>query len=307
MFLKTFAATAALLFTTAMGIGQTDVAAVLYLNKGGSLHYEMTEGQKNYKNEKLTDSTGRLSKIHLTVLDSTEKSYVFRYEIESRIPELKGFRLKKPAEKVKKELGNFQIQYKTSELGEFVELKNKTAIVNYTKKMLGYLEPEKADKESEKMLENLKATVFSDKFIEAVIMENLNLLHGPHGGTYALDTLNAFEFQEENVLNPAKPFNIKGTSLAYYDEDDHEVALLEIEQTYQTDEIKGTVIDIFQKAGADKKALDEMKKVKLGMEVSQLFAFDAATGVMLFVSHQKKIYADGKIARVDFKKFVLEE
>lgn len=305
MFQKTFSALMLFLAAFQTAFSQNEVTSILYLNKGQSLNYEMVDGRKNYKNDKLKDSSGVLSKIRLTVLDSTDKSYVFRYEIESPIPELKGIRLKKSPEKIAKEVGNLQIQYKTSEMGEFEELKNKAGIVSYTKKMLSNMEPEKNDKELEKFFENFKATVFSDKFIEAKITENIQLMHGIYGGAFALDSLNSFEFEEENVLNPTKPFHVKGTSLAYFDEDDPEVVVLEIDQTYRGEEVRNTIVDLFKNAGGDKKALEEMKKAKLDMEVSQLYAFLAESGVLLFVSHQKKIYLDKNLERVDFKKFTL--
>lgn len=158
-------------------IRDTTLNSILRFRNGETHTVTITHTKTKTEKGKLPTSTTVRYAALLTVIDSTQDEYTFRWVYQSS----------QGSDPVSKAVGKFidglTITYKTDETGSFKELQNWEALRDfYTKTMMDNLPPEHRDSA---LLQKTFALFNSKEMVETAFIKEIRLLHTTHGQQFS--------------------------------------------------------------------------------------------------------------------------
>lgn len=217
-------------------VDTTKIAFVSYWSIGDSYNYKVTKIRQQWKEEVLSKDEKQEYIANFTVIDSTEDSYTIRWSYENnlenayQIPEelLERFSKYKLTE----------IIYKTSEVGEFLEILNWEEVGDIMNNMfddivivLGGNDNKKKDTLKTAMLP-LKQIYSSKQGVEQLVLKELQYFHFPMGIEYDITKPLVYDEELPNIFG-GKP--IKAKAKLYFENVDFEAGFCILKQEMSLD------------------------------------------------------------------------
>lgn len=217
-------------------IDTTKVPFVSYWSIGDRYNFKVSKIKKQWKEGILTKDQKQEYVANFTVVDSTENSYTIKWKYENdientyKIPEnlLDRFSKYKITE----------ITYKTSEVGDFIEILNWKELGETMNSMFNDI-IEVLGKEDENKKEALKRTLqpfkeiySSQQGVEQLVLKELQLIHFPMGIEFDI-TEPMFYDQELPNMFGGKP--IKAKTKLYFEAVDFDKSFCKVQQEMSLD------------------------------------------------------------------------
>jgi hypothetical protein len=238
--------------TSIIGFSQTDstkVAFVSYWSIGDSYDFKISKITKKWDKDNQEKEDREEYIANFTVIDSTEDSYTIRWKYENQLKNT--FQI--PDELVEKfsKYSVTEIIYKTSEVGDFVEVvnwkeisKSMNGMFNDVISVLGQKD-KKLKKFLEERFEPMKEMYSSKEGIEGLLLKELQYFHYPMGVEF--DYSEPFMYDDElpNLLG-GEP--IKGKGKLTFSGVDHEEGFCIMKQELNLDpeDTKRLILDVFK-------------------------------------------------------------
>lgn len=187
---------------------QTDtlyIPFIAYWEVGDQYEFETTKIKKQWDGESLTKNDSSTYNCTLKVLDQTDSTYLLSWKFD--LPILGDLGL--PQELIESIKGFYETEviYKTSELGEFIEVVNLEDIKASTIKLVDSLIGDDVEKSEGALpantVQQLKAMFTSDQMIQGLILKEIQFIHLPFGYEYALNEAIYYEDQLPNLFGGA--------------------------------------------------------------------------------------------------------
>ena len=285
-----------ILISTLSAFTQTDTTAVpfvSYWSIGDSYDFKITKVEQKWKQGEQTknDTTGYT--VNFLVLDSTETSYRIKWSYETQWADY-GI----PEEYVEQfsKYNITEVIYKTSEVGDFVEIENWEEI----SEMMGNLFNELLDMMSEspdvdrKDLSNVMKPLMdiyqTKEGIEYVIFKELQYFHFPMGIEYTVGETLRYEEQLPNMLG-GDP--IKGNSSIYIESVDFDEGFCVLIQDMELDpdDMSDMIYHYFKKAKLGNKEMKKMMKdAKIELNDHNRFEYYYYPGIPYYIeTHRETI------------------
>jgi hypothetical protein len=258
-----------LLFSSSL-ISQTDttkVSFVAYWSLGDSYDFKVSKIKQEWKENQLKKDEKQEYIANFTVIDSTETSYTIRWTFENNLENT----YKIPQELLDKfsKYKLTEIEYKTSELGEFIEILNWQQVSEIMMNMIDdIVEVLSEDDENKKetltnAMNPLKSVYSSKEGIESIVLKELQYFHFPMGVEF--DTTEPL-FYEDELPNFFGGNPIKADAKLYFDKVDFEegFCVLHQEMTLNPDDTITMLKDFFTQAKLNG---DEMEKAMKTAEI----------------------------------------
>lgn len=255
-----------MLFVSTSLFGQSDttkVAFVAYWSVGDVYNFKITKINQQWKAEKLMTDQKQEYTAKFTVLDSTDTSYTISWIYENDL----GSTYEIP-EKLMSRFAKYkltEIKYKTSEVGEFLEILNWKEVSEMMNSMfddvvevIGDGDKNKINK-LEKALEPIKKVYSSKQGIEQIILKELNYIHFPMGVQF--DITEPFTYEEE-LPNMFGGSPIKANSKITFESVDFDegFCVMKQEMTLDPENTKSLLMEMFSKMKLNEKELKEAFK-----------------------------------------------
>lgn len=241
----------------------TKVAFVAYWSVGDVYNFKITKINQQWKAEKLMTDQKQEYTAKFTVLDSTDTSYTISWIYENDL----GSTYEIP-EKLMSRFAKYkltEIKYKTSEVGEFLEILNWKEVSEIMNNMfddvvevLGDGDKDKVNK-LEKALESIKQIYSSKQGIEQIVLKELSYFHFPMGVQF--DTTEPFNYEEElpNMFGGA-PIKAK-SKISFESVDFNEgFCVLKQEMALDPESTKSLLMELFSKMKLNEKEMREAFK-----------------------------------------------
>ena len=182
-------------------ITDSSTTIIGYWDKGDVFNFNLSQKKESLKNNKIVSTERSGSKVRLTVAEAGTDFYILNWQYISIVPDetqaIDSFMLT-----LLKTTESIDFKYKTSELGEFIELINWEEVRNAGLKILDDLtEEEKKDKNFLSILAEIKKVFSTKESIEQLIARDVQLLHNVFGGEYILN---------KKIIAPAELPNFLG-------------------------------------------------------------------------------------------------
>lgn len=182
-------------------ITDSSTTIIGYWDKGDVFNFNLSQKKESLKNNKIVSTERSGSKVRLTVAEAGTDFYILNWQYISIVPDetqaIDSFMLT-----LQKTTESIDFKYKTSELGEFIELINWEEVRNAGLKILDDLtEEEKKDKKFLSILAEIKKVFSTKESIEQLIARDVQLLHNVFGGEYILN---------KKIIAPAELPNFLG-------------------------------------------------------------------------------------------------
>ncbi len=249
-------------------IDSTKVAFVSYWSVGDSYDFKITKIKQQWKEGKLIKNKKQIHRVNFKVIDSTAKSYTIKWSYNN--DELYNILKKtyKLPDSLLKNLSKYfltEVKYKTSELGNIVEVLNWKEISNTMNKIFDLVIEIAAKNDSikKKSLSNsmqpLRQIFNSKEAVEQLILQDIQVFHLPLGLEFDTTTPLVFDDELPNILdnNP-----IKAKSKIYFEKIDYENDLCVFK--YDTDipheETLKLIKDLMSKIKITDKEMDKFLK-----------------------------------------------
>lgn len=255
-----------MLFVSTSLFGQSDttkVPFVAYWSVGDVYNFKITKINQQWKTEKLMTDQKQEYTAKFTVLDSTDTSYTISWIYENDL----GSTYEIP-EKLMSRFAKYkltEIKYKTSEVGEFLEILNWKEVSEMMNNMFDDVVEVIGDGDKnrinklEKALEPIKKVYSSKQGIEQIILKELNYIHFPMGVQF--DITEPFTYEEElpNMFGGAP---IKANSKITFESVDFDegFCVMKQEMTLDPENTKSLLMEMFSKMKLNEKELKEAFK-----------------------------------------------
>lgn len=255
-----------MLFVSTCLFGQSDttkVPFVAYWSVGDVYNFKITKINQQWKAEKLMTDQKQEYTAKFTVLDSTDTSYTISWIYENDL----GSTYEIP-EKLMSRFAKYkltEIKYKTSEVGEFLEILNWKEVSEMMNNMFDDVVEVIGDGDKnrtsklEKALEPIKKVYSSKQGIEQIILKELNYIHFPMGVQF--DITEPFTYEEElpNMFGGAP---IKANSKITFESVDFDegFCVMKQEMTLDPENTKSLLMEMFSKMKLNEKELKEAFK-----------------------------------------------
>ncbi len=258
--------TTLLLFFTTLSFSQIDttkVAFVAYWSIGDSYDFKVSKIKQQWKEGKIVKDEQQNYITNFTVIDSTDTSYTINWSYENDL----GNTYKIP-EKLSDRFSKYkmtEIKYKTSEVGEFLEILNWKEVGEIMNNMFDDI-IEVFGETGQSKQNALKATIqplkqiySSKKGIEQLVLKELQYFHFPMGLEYNITEPITYEDELPNMFggNP-----IKANAKIYFENVDFEEGFCTVKQEMSLDpnDTKEMLKQIFIKMKLDNKELEKALK-----------------------------------------------
>jgi len=235
-------------------IDTTVVPFVSYWSKGDSYNFQITKIKKSWQNEVLENVDSTAYKANFLVLDSTATSYKIQWSHQT---DLESFEI---PEELKQKFQKYQVTnviYKTSELGEFLEIENWKEISEMMTGLYDDLEkhllnqPKTSGAKLKESLLPFRRIYTSKQGIEQLVFKELQSFHFLFGLEYSVDEVIEYETNLPNMFG-GKP--IRADSKLYVDGIDFEEGFCIMVQEMEINEkdTKTLINSLFKKTGLKK-------------------------------------------------------
>lgn len=224
--MKKYLNTAIFLFVCSSSFSQIDstkVSFISYWSIGDSYDFKVSKIKQKWKNDELTKDENQQYIANFTVIDSTESSYTIKWSYENNLEN--NFKIpQKLIDKFEK-YKLTEIEYKTSEVGDFIEILNWQQVCELMLNMVDDVvevlsEDDETKKKALKDAMTPFKTVYSSKEgIENIVLKELMYFHFPMGVEFDISEPILYEDELPNMFggNP-----IKADGKIYFDNVDFE-------------------------------------------------------------------------------------
>lgn len=255
-----------LLFTSTCLLSQIDtskVAFVSYWSIGDSYNFKISRINEHWKDGKLTKDEKKEYIAKFTVLDSTENSYTISWSYENdlentyRIPEKLLDRFSK--------YHLTEIKYKTSEVGDFLEILNWKEVSEMMTNMFDDIVEVLGEDDNQKIatlksaMQPFKEIYSSKQGIEYLVLKELQYFHFPMGLEY---DISAPLFYDEELPNMLGGDPIKAKAKLYFENvnfDDH-FCVIKQEMSLNPEDTRALLSQVFNQLKLGKNEMDEAFK-----------------------------------------------
>jgi len=238
----------------------TSVSFVSYWSIGDSYDFKVKKIEQRWKEGKQVKNKESQYLANFTVIDSTASSYTISWKYENELINNYDF----PKE-LKEKFADYEltdIRYKTTELGEFVEIINWKEISEKTKSMIDDVvdvlgADDKTKKEAlKKAMEVFKNMYSSKEGIEQLVLKELQYFHFPLGYEFEINEPLTYV---DNLPSMIGGEPIKSNSKIYIKEVDRteDFCVLKHEMRLDKEDTKKTLITLFNKMGVKGEDLDK--------------------------------------------------
>lgn len=240
-------------------IDSTKVPFVSYWSIGDRYNFKVSKIKKQWKEGILTKDQKQEYVANFTVIDSTENSYTIKWSYENDL----GNTYKIP-EKLLDRFAKYkmtEITYKTSEVGDFIEILNwkevgetMNSMFNDIIEVLG--EDDEKKKEAVKTtLQPFKKIYSSQQGVEQLVLKELQCIHFPMGIEFDITEPMFYENELPNMFG-GKP--IKAKTKLYFEAVDFDKSFCKVQQemSLDPDDTKAIL----------KQALNKMNLGDMGMQ-----------------------------------------
>lgn len=252
--------------TSILGFSQTDstkVAFVSYWSVGDSYDFKISKITKKWDKDNQEKEDREEYVANFTVIDSTDDSYTIRWKYENelkntyQIPD-------ELAEKFSK-YSVTEIIYKTSEVGDFVEVvnwkeisKSMNGMFNDMISVLGQKD-KKLKKFLEERFEPMKEMYSSKEGIEGLVLKELQYFHYPMGVEFDYSEPLLYDDEIPNLLGGGL---IKAKGKLTISSVDHEEGFCIMKQELNLDpeDTKKLILDVFKTLKIEGAEADKMLK-----------------------------------------------
>lgn len=250
--------------TSIIGFSQTDstkVAFVSYWSIGDSYDFKISKIIKKWDKDNQVKEEKQEYMANFTVIDSTADSYTIRWSYENKLKST--YQIPDElAEKFSK-YSVTEIIYKTSEVGDFVEVVNWKEIGKTMKEMFNDLisvlgkDNKKLKKQLEETLQPMQEMYSSKEGVEEIILKELQYFHYPMGVEFDYSEPFLYEDELPNLLG-GEP--IKGKGILTFSSVDHEEGFCIMKQELNLDpeDTNKLLRDAFKRMKIESDEADQM-------------------------------------------------
>ena len=242
-------------------IDTTKVAFVSYWSIGDSYDFKITKIKQQWKQDKLIKDQKQVYTANFTVIDSTANSYTIKWRYENDLVNTYNI-----PEKLLDKFSKYkitEIKYKTSEVGDFIEVLNWKEVGETMSNMLDDIivvlggENKKNRDALKTAFKPLKQIYSSKQGVEQLVLKELQYFHFPMGLEYDISEPVIYDDELPNMFG-GKP--IKAKAKIYFENVDFEKSfcILKHEMSLSPDDTKRILKQAFKKMKLDDK---EMKKI----------------------------------------------
>ncbi len=217
-------------------IDTTKVSFVSYWSIGDSYDFKVSKIKQQWKEGELTKDQKQDYVANFTVIDSTETSYTINWSYENDL----GSTYKIP-EKLLDRFSKYkitEIKYKTSELGDLIEILNWKEVGETMNSMFDDIIEVLGDKDEKKKdalktaMNPFKEIYSSKQGVEELVLKELQYFHFPMGLEYDITEPLLYDEELPNMLG-GKP--IKAKTKLYFENVDFEESFCVIKQEMNLD------------------------------------------------------------------------
>lgn len=217
-------------------IDTTKVAFVSYWSIGDSYDFKVSKIEQRWKEGKLIKDQKQDYIANFTVLDSTETSYTINWSYENDL----GNTYKIPEELLDKfsKYKLTEIKYKTSEVGEFLEILNWKEVGEIMNSMFDDIIDILGEKDEKKQdalkmtMQPFKQIYSSKQGVEQLVLKELQYFHFPMGLEYDITEPLLYDEELPNLFG-GKP--IKAKAKLYFENVDFEASFCVVKQEMSLD------------------------------------------------------------------------
>ncbi|MCB0442963.1 MAG: hypothetical protein KDC50_02835, partial [Flavobacterium sp.] len=236
-----------------IGNSQTDstkVAFVSYWSVGDSYDFNITKITKKWDKDNQVKEDKKEYQANFTVVDSTADSYTIRWSYANELK--KNYQIPDElAEKFAK-YSVTEIIYKTSEVGDFVELVNWKEISKNMQNMFGDLiavlgkEDKNLKKQLEEALNPMLELYNSKEGIESLVLKELQYFHYPMGVEFDYSEPFLYDDELPNLLG-GEPIKGKGKLTFTNVNLEEGFCIMKQELTLDPEDTKKLILDVFKR------------------------------------------------------------
>lgn len=226
-----------LLFTTVIfsQADTTKISFVAYWSVGDSYDFNVTKSTQQWKKNELTKDQKQNYKANFTVIDSTADSYTIKWSFENKMAE--SLAIPNEFKQELTEFSNIEVIYKTSELGDFLEIVNWEEIsgvmTSTFDKILNLSSKDDDSKEMlNRILQPIKQIYSSKEGIESLVLKEIQYFHFPMGLEYDITVPIEYEEEIPNMFG-GKP--IKANGIVHFEDVDIDGGFCVVKQELSLD------------------------------------------------------------------------
>lgn len=244
-------------------IDSTKVAFVSYWSIGDSYDFKVSKIKQQWKEGKLTKDRKQDYVANFTVIDSTESSYTVKWSFENDL----GNTYKIP-EKLLNKFSKYkitEIEYKTSEVGDFIEILNWKEVAQTMNNMFDDIievlgeEDDKKKKALKTAMQPFKQIYSSKQGVEQLVLKELQYFHYPMGLEYDITKPLIYNEELPNMFG-GKP--IKAKAKLYFENVDFKDGFCVVKQEMSLDpnDTKEILKQVFKKMKLGDKGIKKALK-----------------------------------------------
>ncbi len=244
-------------------IDTTKVAFVSYWSIGDSYNFKVTKINQQWKEDKLTKDQKQEYIANFTVIDSTENSYTINWSYENDL----GNTYKIPEELLARfsKYKLTEIKYKTSEVGDFLEILNWEEVGEIMNSMFDDIievlgENDKQKKDALKLaMQPFKQMYSSKQGVEQLVLKELQYFHFPMGLEYNITEPLIYDDELPNMFG-GEP--IKAKAKLYFENVDFEESfcIVKQEMSLNPEDTKLLLNQVLKQMKLEDKEIDEAFK-----------------------------------------------
>jgi len=291
---RLFAIILILFATSAFGqINMEDSTAqvISYWNIGDKQSYSMSLQKVKLKGTDTTENVIMTYDVDITVIDSTENSYLVEWFY-------KNYKTNSTNEIVKKITSlseDMKVIIETDEFGAIRGVQNWKEVSEYMKKSIQPVREEfKNNPQLEQVFEQMESMYTTKQGIEAAAIQDAQQFHTFHGGKYVLGEIIEAPLQVPNTYDPNNPFDSKITlSLDELNPDDNNF-IIRSTQVVDSDQLTNVTYNYLKSMSKSMKT-PEPKKEDIGQltNVTTTASRIHGTGWLIYSIQTKTVEAPG--------------
>jgi hypothetical protein len=247
-------------------IDSTKISFVSYWSIGDSYDFKVTKINQQWKEGELTKDQKQEYIANFTVIDSTENSYTISWSYENDL----GNTYKIPEELMEKfsKYKLTEIKYKTSEVGDFLEILNWKEVGEIMNNMFDDLievlgkNDEKKQNALTTAMQPFKQIYSSKQGVEQLVIKELQYFHFPMGLEYDITEPIYYDDEVANMFG-GKP--IKAKAKLYFENVDFEESFCVVKQEMSLDpnDAKEMLKQAFEQMKIGDKGMEEALKTAI--------------------------------------------
>jgi len=280
-----------------------EVATILYLEKRDVIKYRCHVENLKFKNGNSKPKSSQVTNydLLLKVVESTDSSYVF----ELTYANVKREGENETVSEIQAELlKSFSIQYCTDELGAYDSIINKKELIETSLKCLTVFS-EKINGDYAQILNGIKKIIADEENIEALFIEDINMIHNLYGIQAKLNNQIEFELEYPALvgisMNGIGKFQVTNIDLLKGN------CALRLDQVPNKDELVALIQTISLQLGRND--FDDSPTMKLTSNLNVSYKMDLSNGKMEQIKSKQTIRLkseDKEIKKVITKLYTLQ-